>query len=123
MGFLYTAVALAAFLSVSFAAVCQNMTIPISISARNGVFNISNPTNNVQTTNFFLDATRQGHNYTNEILTGYKTVTGDYNIEATYCHPDSGPSKVIQVLTHGLGFDRRYALSQLAHLEINGEPH
>jgi len=55
-----------------------------------------------------LNVARQGHNYTAESLTGYNTVSGEYMIEATYCYPDSGPSKVIQVLTHGIGFDRSY---------------
>ena len=31
-----------------------------------------------------------------------------YDIAATYCQPDSGPSSAIQILTHGIGFDRTY---------------
>lgn len=27
---------------------------------------------------------------------------------ATYCEPDEGPSKIVQLLTHGIGFDRTY---------------
>lgn len=27
---------------------------------------------------------------------------------ATYCEPDEGPSKTLQLLTHGIGFDRTY---------------
>ena len=38
----------------------------------------------------------------------YATVSGEYNIAATYCEPDSGPSSAIQILTHGIGFDRAY---------------
>lgn len=30
-----------------------------------------------------------------------------YKIKATYCEPDHGASKVLQILTHGVGFDRR----------------
>ncbi|CEJ82114.1 hypothetical protein VHEMI02200 [[Torrubiella] hemipterigena] len=37
-----------------------------------------------------------------------KEVHGDYNLAATYCQPDSGPGKTIQILTHGVGFDRSY---------------
>lgn len=99
--------ALAALSSIASAAQCQNLTIPVSISARNGVLNVPNPMNNIESIDFALDASRQGHNYTQEVLTGYATVSGEYEIAATYCHPDSGPSKVIQVLTHGIGFDRR----------------
>ena len=55
-----------------------------------------------------LNLTRQGTNYTASVLEGYQTVSGNYSIAATYCHPDSGPSNVVQVLTHGIGFDRSY---------------
>lgn len=100
--------AFAALTSFASARKCQNITIPVSISARNGNFNISAPANNIEVTNFILNLARQGHNYTNEILNGYKTVSGNYNIAATYCEPDAGPAKVVQVLTHGIGFDKSY---------------
>ena len=35
-------------------------------------------------------------------------VSGDFDIVATYCDPDDGPGKVLQILTHGLSFDRSY---------------
>jgi pimeloyl-ACP methyl ester carboxylesterase len=38
----------------------------------------------------------------------YATVGGQYNIAAQYCEPDSGPADTLQVLTHGIGFDRTY---------------
>lgn len=66
----YTVVALAALASTAYAAVCQNISIPVNITARNGVFNLANPTNNIDVTNFALRMARQGHNYTNEILAG-----------------------------------------------------
>ncbi|KAK5946173.1 hypothetical protein PMZ80_000313 [Knufia obscura] len=103
-----TAAAVAAFTSVAAAARCQNLTIPVSVSARNGNFKLANPTNAIDATNFALNMARQGHNYTDEILDGYNTVSGDYNISATYCEPDAGPGNVLQVCTHGIGFDRSY---------------
>ena len=96
-----------ALIGSTLAAKCQNLTIPVSISARNGVFNLQNPTSAIAAIDFSLNLSRQGHNYTNEILTGYNTVSGQYEIAATYCEPDQGPSKVVQILTHGIGFDRR----------------
>lgn len=65
-----SAAALAALVSTTYAAVCQNITIPVNISARNGVFNVTNPTNNIESTNFALRMARQGNNYTQESLTG-----------------------------------------------------
>lgn len=97
--------ALAALTSTALAAQCQNMTVPVSVSARNGNFKLANQ---IAVTNFALRMSRQGHNYTNEILDGYNTVSGDYDIAATCCQPDSSPSKVLQVATHSIGFDRSY---------------
>lgn len=37
-----------------------------------------------------------------------KNISGDYHIAATYCEPDSGPGSELQILTHGIGFDRSY---------------
>lgn len=107
MGKSLVVAAFAALTSVAAAAKCQNLTIPINVAARNGVFNLANPSNNIESIDFTLNLARQGHNYTAEILAGYATVGGDYEIAATYCEPDAGPSKVVQVLTHGIGFDRR----------------
>ena len=87
---------------------CQNITIPVSISARNGVFNVQPAQSDIEVTNFILDGTQQGHNGSAEALSGYATVSGSYNLAATYCTPDSGPGKAVQLLTHGIGFDRSY---------------
>ncbi len=38
----------------------------------------------------------------------YATVSGNYSLAATYCTPDGGPGKALQILTHGVGFDRSY---------------
>ena len=38
----------------------------------------------------------------------YATVSRKYSIAAEYCVPDSGYSSVLQILTHGIGFDRSY---------------
>ncbi|KAF2237155.1 hypothetical protein EV356DRAFT_442255 [Viridothelium virens] len=99
---------LALTLGTTTARKCQNITVPIDISARVGIFNIQAPASDIDTTNFFLNDTQQGHNFTQEILEGYRTISGKYNLAATYCAPDSGHGKVAQVLTHGIGFDRSY---------------
>jgi hypothetical protein len=83
--------ALAAVTAISWAAQCQNMTIPVTISARNGVFNITNPLNNIDTIDFSLRVARQGNNYTAESLEGYDTISGEYEIGATLCNPEYVP--------------------------------
>jgi hypothetical protein len=65
-----TSIALTALAALGQARNCQNLTIPVSVSARQGVFNLSAPADNIAVTNFILDLSPQGHNYSNEILTG-----------------------------------------------------
>lgn len=54
---------------LALAARCQNITVPVTISARNGVFNIAVPSTNVETTNFILNLNQQGHNFSEVLLT------------------------------------------------------
>ncbi|KAI1616062.1 Alpha/Beta hydrolase protein [Exophiala viscosa] len=104
----FTAAALSSAIGLASAWTCQNITVPVSISARNAVFNISIPQTNIDVTNFIVDLAEQGVNYTQEILAGYTTVSGDFDLAATYCAPASGAGKTLQILTHGIGFDRSY---------------
>ncbi|KAI0470457.1 Alpha/Beta hydrolase protein [Xylariaceae sp. FL0804] len=87
---------------------CQELTVPVSISARNGVFNYKVPTNNVEVTDFILNLAEPGKNYSEALLEGYTTVSGTYSIAATYCEPAAGAGNTLQVLTHGVGFNRSY---------------
>lgn len=52
------------------ASVCQNLTVPISVSARQGVFSLQAPTDTTEVTDFVLNISQQGHNYTQKLLTG-----------------------------------------------------
>ncbi|KAK0765868.1 hypothetical protein N5P37_001808 [Trichoderma harzianum] len=105
---MFKSVTLVAFATAVAARKCHDLTIPISISARNAVFDLPALVSELDVTNFFLDFVRPGVNTTDKYLTGYKTVSGHYNIAATYCQPDHGPGETLQILTHGVGFDRSY---------------
>lgn len=61
-------------------------------------------------THFALNFTKNGANFTQDALIGYQTVTGAYNISAKYCRPENDTSSdpTVQVLSHGIGFDKRY---------------
>ncbi|UNI13903.1 hypothetical protein JDV02_000598 [Purpureocillium takamizusanense] len=101
-------VALAAAAAEVAARNCRNINVPISISARNGDFDVKPPATEIEVTNVFLRLARQNFNYTKTVLKGYKTVQGDYTLATTYCEPSGGPSDSLQILTHGVGFDRSY---------------
>ena len=102
------AAALLTALGLASARKCQNVTVSVQASARNGVFNVAIPQNNIEVTNFILDGVEQGVNASAEVLTDYATVSDTYDLAATYCAPDQGDGKTLQILTHGIGFDRSY---------------
>ncbi|KAI9808812.1 MAG: hypothetical protein M1827_007187 [Pycnora praestabilis] len=106
----FLAAALAA--APALAKVCTNMTIPVEISARNGIFNLSVPQNNMEATIFTQNFTSimGGGNLTESSLLGYNTTTGTFNISAKFCTPNngSGSNPTVQFLTHGIGFDKTY---------------
>lgn len=104
----FSLVSLALVAGLATARKCQNITVSVSITARNGVFDVEPAQNNIEVTNFILDGTQQGHNATVQVLTGYADVSGTYDLATTYCTPDGGPGKAVQLLTHGIGFDRSY---------------
>ncbi|OTA63563.1 hypothetical protein K449DRAFT_368356 [Hypoxylon sp. EC38] len=109
---------LASLTAVATARNCQNLTVPISISARNTNFSLQAPATNVDVSNFILNFSQPGVNFTEQALgpngapnstSGeFATITGTYSIGATYCEPDSGPGSALQILTHGVAFDRSY---------------
>jgi len=108
--FVLAAGALAACGLASAAKVCTNVTVPVNISARQGVFDVPTLESNFDATVFALNFTKQGQNFTDVALTGYQNVQGLYNISAKYCRPDNETSSnpTVQILTHGIGFDKTY---------------
>ncbi|KAJ5766005.1 uncharacterized protein N7511_003621 [Penicillium nucicola] len=96
---------------VASAKTCYDMTVKVPITARNGVFDkISTPQTNLDATAFALHASTQAANVTADVLSGYATISGLYDISAQYCMPDKGGDSphVLQILTHGMGFDKSY---------------
>ncbi|KAL8670558.1 MAG: hypothetical protein Q9168_004906 [Polycauliona sp. 1 TL-2023] len=89
---------------------CLNFTVPVSVSARNGVFNIPTLQGNADATTFAQNLTSIRGNFTQEALLDYATVVADYDISVKFCKPDTenGTNPTVQILTHGLGFDKTY---------------
>ena len=110
---MYTSSGLAAALLVASVAAktCVNVTVPVDISARTGVFNLAVPQTNLDSTTFIQNLTQQGRNYTETALSGYATTSGKYDISAQFCKPSvsNTSSPTLQILTHGIGFDKTWA--------------
>jgi hypothetical protein len=103
-----TITALAVLAASASAKQCINTTVPVNLRARQAVFNLAVPQTNLEATDFILNMTQQGRNFTDVVLTGYNTTTGTYNISTQFCMPsnDNSTSPTVQVLTHGIGFDK-----------------
>ena len=106
--YLYASLAVTFFVRLVSAKQCTNLTVPVFITARNGIFNVPTLESNVDATTFMQNLTSNRWNYTETALEGYETVEGDYNISAKFCKPDkgAGSNPTVQVLTHGIGFDK-----------------
>ena len=102
-----TAVAL--FGALATAKTCTNVTVPVYINARQAIFDVPTLQSNLDATHFAINFTNIGMNFTDVATTGFQTVTGNYNISAKYCKPDgdTNANPTVQVLTHGIGFDKR----------------
>lgn len=112
MALLFSLLSLLTLLPTALGKLCQNITVPVNISARNGVFDLEQPETNRDVTQFSLNTTNIKWNFTLEVLTGYQTVTGTYNISVKFCQPDDfdWENGAVQVLTHGIGFDKTCGL-------------
>lgn len=58
----------AALISCTLAFNCTNLTIPVDLSARNGVFDYAAPQTNIEVTNFFLEMAESNGNYSETLL-------------------------------------------------------
>lgn len=106
---LVTLAVAAGLVSTVAAKTCQNFTVPVTITSRNAVLNnFAVPSSPLDASTFALNITRQGGNATAMALTGYATISGTYNISAQWCTPNGQKSTGLQILTHGIGFDKTY---------------
>ncbi|CAO2657140.1 Nn.00g032660.m01.CDS01 [Neocucurbitaria sp. VM-36] len=87
---------------------CSNFLIPVDISSRQGQFKEVPVESNLDVGAFATRFNEYQANYTATLLEGYQTLKGSYKISAQYCQPDTGSNGIIQVLSHGIGFDKTY---------------
>lgn len=90
---------------------CTTFLIPVDISSRQGQFKKLPVESNLDTGAFATRFVEYQNNLTATLLEGYQTLKGSYNISAQYCCSDKSSGK-IQLLTHGIGFDKTYATDQ-----------
>lgn len=94
-------------------AVCVSGTVPVQAStSKNVKFNFELPQNQSQVTQTFVSMVTSGSPFMEQLMAGMQSVNGTYNISATYCTPANNTKPdTVQILTHGVGFDRYVWLS------------
>ncbi|KAF9761003.1 hypothetical protein IL306_004015 [Fusarium sp. DS 682] len=101
--------ALFTLITAASARKCTDITVPVHLTSKNAVFTIEAPLTGIDVTSFAVNLSRQGDPpFPVEVTKGFATISGDYELAATYCEPDAGPGKELQIMTHGIGFDRSY---------------
>lgn len=67
-----TAAVAASLISAAAAKKCTNMTVPVTVNSRNALFDKDalTPHSNIDVTDFILNLSQQGHNYTMDQLKG-----------------------------------------------------
>lgn len=86
---------------------CQNITVPVALAAQNAVLDVTVPETSIEVTDFVLNLLKSLRDGTTPVPETVN-ISGDYELATTYCEPDAGPSNILQILTHGIGFDRGY---------------
>nr|POF13553.1 hypothetical protein CFP56_02576 [Quercus suber] len=90
-------------------AVCVTGLVPVHASATNVLFDFHVPDNQTQVTETFIELFTAGSPFSKQIMDGTHSVSGAYNTSATLCTPgDNLTPSVVQILTHGVGFDKSY---------------
>ena len=103
----YSLALLSLFSGVAFgSSKCINFGIPVTVSAESLTLAFP-PFQNGYQAEAFLEAVVK-RDPSSSPVSGTKNVTEKFSINAQYCVPDTRKkSKTIQILTHGLGFDKR----------------
>ncbi|MCJ1388010.1 hypothetical protein MMC18_000854 [Xylographa bjoerkii] len=104
----YSITLLSLFSGVTFgSSKCVNLTIPVTVSAKSLTLAFPPFQNGYQAEAFVEEVVKRDPS--SSPVSGTKNVTETFSIGAQYCVPDTQKkSKTIQILTHGLGFDKSY---------------
>lgn len=91
-------------------AICQDYTIPLTVTSQNRPWIGPRWTDNYGFIDFLSTAaTRQSAGFPSPVDDPINNQTASYTISATFCSPETAGehSKTVLLATHGLGFDRK----------------
>ena len=88
---------------------CAEFQLPVTVTARNGVFDVKKAKTNIDVTAFAVDLDTYSSPNPAQRLLRNQTVSGTFNINAQLCVPTNGTKRDhLQIATHGAAFDKRY---------------
>ncbi|KXX73987.1 hypothetical protein MMYC01_209023 [Madurella mycetomatis] len=89
---------------------CVQLEVPVPIVATNHHYIMPRVDNNIDAVNWAINVTTWSTPVAAERVTGPVLVDSTFNINAQLCVPSRKGTKaeILQIATHGLGFDKRY---------------
>ncbi|KAL5341437.1 hypothetical protein BJX70DRAFT_358791 [Aspergillus crustosus] len=86
---------------------CFEFDLPIHVSLSVPKFNIPEFKNSYESTGFLASSVSRTANLS-ALISGETHINRPFNIHFEYCEPSKGHNGVLQVLSHGVGFDKSY---------------
>ncbi|KAF8970842.1 Alpha/Beta hydrolase protein [Flammula alnicola] len=87
---------------------CQQLTVPISITANTLIINVSPPQNQSELTGLVTKFTSLTSNVTRHDVQGQTTLNATYNIWTLLCLPSNNNASTVEFAIHGINFDHTY---------------
>ncbi|KAL4881493.1 Alpha/Beta hydrolase protein [Aspergillus karnatakaensis] len=109
MKLLHKLLSLTLFVSATLACNCVEFELPIHVSATLPKFNVPEFTSSYDSTAFLIGSVSRSVDPT-ALAGGQAKVDRSFNIHFQYCQPkeEKHQKDVLQILSHGLGFDKSY---------------
>jgi hypothetical protein len=90
---------------------CKELDIPVTATASGAIYDIPRIDSNLEATAWAIATSSR--NSTGGGTLGNTVISGTYNIHGRLCVPKSSEkSDILQIATHGIGFDSRYWASE-----------
>ncbi|KIW65399.1 hypothetical protein PV04_07662 [Phialophora macrospora] len=88
---------------------CVQLQVPVEVTANNSDYAIPRVDSNIDAVDLVLDTSTRSRQDMAAPLPGVLPIKQTFSISAQLCVPQGGSkSDILQVATHGLGFDKRY---------------
>lgn len=91
-----------------FSKECIQLDIPLPINATNYRYAYPRVDNNIDAVDWVWNLTTWSHGASEDHITGVIPINDTFTISAQLCIPPQGAkSDILQLATHGIGFDKR----------------